>query len=192
MTDCAVGVEIMDDNSGGWLSSDDVFADFGHKIRHGYDPEIVDRHLEALAAGIKALRREVDAADSVDDEPLHVMMRAGLRSVEEALEETRAKVEATLAQAEQDAERRLADANSKAKAICSSGEEKAHQLETAIEIRLIEVAALDQEIELRQIALRTAAAELLQLADGISDEAAIDLRDSDAEGSTDPSESTTT
>jgi hypothetical protein len=30
------------------------------------------------------------------------------------------------------------------------------------------------------------------LADGIIDEAAIDLRDSDAEGSTDPSESTTT
>jgi hypothetical protein len=45
---------------------------------------------------------------------------------------------------------------------------------------------------LRQSALRTAAAELLLLADGISDEAAIDLRDSDAEGSTDPSESATT
>jgi len=181
-----------DDNSGAWLSSDDVFVGFGEKVRRGYNPEIVDCHLEALAAGIKALRREVDSASHMADESLDVMMRAGRRSVEEALEEARARVEMMLADAEQDSERRLADANSKAKAICSSGEEKAHQLETAIEIRLIEVAALDQEIELRQIALRTAAAELLQLADGISDEAAIDLRDSDAEGSTDPSESTTT
>jgi len=183
---------MMDDNRGAWLSSDDVFADFGQKIRHGYDPEIVDRHLEVLAAGIKALRREVDAADSVDDEPLRVMMRAGLRSVEEAFEETRAKVEATLAQAEQDAERRLADANSKAKAICFSGEEKAHQQQETIDIRRAEITALDEEIELRQSALRTAAAELLLLADGIIDNGAIDLRDSDAEGSTDPSESATT
>ncbi len=43
---------MMDDNSGGWLSSDDVFADFGEKVRRGYDPDVVDRHLEVLAAGI--------------------------------------------------------------------------------------------------------------------------------------------
>ncbi len=182
----------MDDNSGAWLSSDDVFADFGQKIHRGYDPEIVDRHLEALAAGIKALRREVDSASHIDDESLDVMMRAGLRSVEEALEEARARVEMMLADAEQDSERRLADANSKAKAICSSGEEKAHQQQETIDIRRVEIASLDDEIKLRQSALRTAAAELLLLADGIIDKGAIDLRDSDAEGSTDPSEWTTT
>ncbi len=183
---------MMDDSSGGWLSSDDVFADFGEKVRRGYDPEIVDRHLEAIAAGIKALRREVDAADYIDDEPLHVMMRAGRRSVEDALEETRAKVETILAQAEQDAEQRLADAESAADAIRGTADEEAHLQQETIDIRRVEIASLDDEIKLRQSALRTAAAELLLLADGISDEAAIDLRDSDAEGSTDPSESTTT
>jgi hypothetical protein len=183
---------MTDDNSGEWLSSDDVFVDLGEKVRRGYDPEAVDRHLEVLAAGIKALRREVDSGGHVDDESLGVMMRAGRRSVEEALEEARARADVILADAERDAAKCLAEADSKADEICSGAEQEAHRHEETVEIRRIEVAALDEEIEMRQNALRTAAAELLQLADGIIDDADIDLRALDGPGSADADESLTT
>ena len=180
---------MTDDNSGAGLSSDIVFVDFGEKVRRGYDPETVDRHLEALAASMKALRHEVDSAGHIDDESLYLMMSAGRRSVEEALAEARARVEVMLADAERDSERRLADAESKADEICSAAEVRAQEQEENIEIRLIEVTALNEEIELRQSALRTAAAELLQLADRFIDDPVIDLRESDAAGSTDADES---
>ena len=119
------------------------------------------------------------------------MMRAGRRSVEEALDEARTRADVILTAAERDAEERLTDANKKAKTIRAAAEEEAHRQEETVEIRRIEVAALDEEIEMRQSALRTAAAELLLLADGI-DDTAIDLRESDGESSTDADESLTT
>ena len=96
------------------------------------------------------------------------------------------------ADAERDAAKCLAEADSKADEICSGAEQEAHRHEETVEIRRIEVAALDEEIEMRQRALRTAAAELLQLADGIIDDADIDLRALDGSGSSDADESLTT
>jgi hypothetical protein len=160
-----------------WLGPDDVLVDFGEKVRRGYDPEVVDRHLELLAAGIKALRREVDGALHIDDESLQVMMRAGRRSVEEALEEAREKAATMLSDAETESERIRSEAHAKVNEILAAGEEEAHRQEETIEIRHIEIAALDEEITLRQKALRATAAELLRLADGIVDDAEIDLRD---------------
>ena len=52
---------MMHDNNGEWLSADDVFVDFGERVRRGYDPERVDSHLEAVASGIKALRSQIDS-----------------------------------------------------------------------------------------------------------------------------------
>ena len=184
---------MTDANFGKWLSHDDVFVDFGEKVRRGYDPEIVDRHLEYLSAGIRALRREVDSADRIDDESLQVMMRAGRRSVEDALEEARTKADGMIADAESEGARLIGEAHSEATQIRSSGEETISQQEETIEIRRIEIEALDEEIEVRQKALRATAAELLQLADGIADgigdEAAIDIRDAEADGEVSASES---
>ena len=120
------------------------------------------------------------------------MMRAGRRSIDEALEEARVRAEVILADAERDAEQRLADVDSKVEEILTTTEEEAREHQATVEIRGIEIAALDGEIETRQSALRTAAAELLQLADGMSDATTIDLRESDAAGSTDAGESVTT
>ena len=172
-----------------WLSGDDVFVDFGEKVRRGYDPEIVDRHLEYLSAGIRALRREVDSADRVDDESLQVMMRAGRRSVEDALEEARLKADGMIAEAESESARLIGEAHAEANQIRATGEEEARQQEETIEIRRIEIEALDEEIEVRQKALRAAAAELLQLADGIADgipdRPEIDIRESDSDEAAD-------
>lgn len=179
-TDGTVGGAMTYDDGGMWLSPEDVLTDFGEKVRRGYDPEIVDRHLEHLATGVKALRREIDSTLNIDDESLQVMMRAGRRSVEEALEEAREKANSMISDAEGEAQRIVSQAHAKADQIRATGDEETRRQEETIEIRRIEIDALDEEIAVRQKALRAAAAELLRLADGIVDDQPIDLRDSPA------------
>jgi DivIVA domain-containing protein len=164
-----------------WLSPDDVHIEFGERVRRGYDPDLVDRHLDALADGVRALRREVESAVNIDDESLQVMMRAGRRSVEEALEEAREKADSMVSEAEAKSERILSQAHAKANQIRAAGDDEVRRQEETIEIRRIEIEALDEEIALRQKALRAAAAELLRLADGIVDDdhEEIDLRPSE-------------
>jgi hypothetical protein len=82
-----------------------------------------------------------------------------------------------LSDAEAESERIRTEAQANATQLLAAGEEEAQRQEETIEIRHIEIAALDEEIMVRQKALRATAAELLRLADGIVDDAEIDLRD---------------
>ncbi|MFQ5557921.1 MAG: hypothetical protein ACE5GB_10510, partial [Acidimicrobiales bacterium] len=72
----------MPDDHPEWIDSADVFADLGDKVRRGYDPDRVDRHLARLAEAVDKMRSELERRAAAEQESLDVLMRATRRSVE--------------------------------------------------------------------------------------------------------------
>ncbi len=162
------------------LDPAEVMREFA-RVRRGYDPAAVDRHLATLARRVA----ELVERGTAPDESLDLVLQATRRSVEEALQDARARAEAVVAEAEEVAASRIAEAEAAADVVTTHAAEKVFALDAegreryAEMVRLTDartesLARLDAEIADRRQALRTAAVELERLAETLGEPAATD------------------
>jgi len=170
------------EESGTGLDPAGVVRDFA-RVRRGYDPAAVDRHLATLAEKMAALTER----ETAPDESLDLVLQATRRSVDEALQDARARAETIVAEAEEVAASRIAEAEAAADTVTTHAAEKVFALDAegreryAEMVRLTDartdtLARLEAEIADRREVLRATAADLEQLAQTLAEPASTDTR----------------
>lgn len=140
------------------LTPNDVFADFGRRVKNGYDPGRVEKHLRRVADGVSDLVSQINGDETVS-ESVELVMRATRKSVDEVLNDARGRATEIVRAAE-----------SHASTITISAEELAtkrrEDLESDIAARIDEaesrLAAVEELIARRQTQLREFEAKVEQ------------------------------
>ncbi len=145
------------------ISSEDVFIDFGERVRNGYDPGRVERHLRTLSDGIVGLRELIDNG-GLESESVELVLKATRRSVDEALGEARDRASGIVSDALAEAEGIRKNARQKAARRQSAAESELERVATRQDALSQGITTLESEIETRKSALLDASVQLANLA----------------------------
>jgi len=132
------------------LTRNDVFADFGRRVKNGYDPGRVEKHLRRIADGVSDLTSQING-DAEVSESVELVMKATRRSVDSALSDAHARAGEIVSAAE-----------SHATTITISAEqlaaERLNEVERDLSDRIADsesrLGAIEELIEQRQTELR--------------------------------------
>lgn len=142
------------------------------RVRKGYAPDAVDRHLAEVRAGVQAL---VEARDA-PDESLDLVLKATRRSVDEALQDARDRAESIVAEARAEAEAVREEAAERCRDLDAESRERYAEMVRLTDAASETLADLDQRISERQGQLRSVATELVQLAGRLAPPARDEIR----------------
>ena len=155
------------------LNKNDVFANFGRRVKNGYDPGRVERHLRKIADGVDDLVGRINGDQEVS-ESVELVMKATRQSVDTVLSDARGRAKEIVGYAE-----------SQAATIKISAEDAAQSIRQATEADIAErirdaeskLGAINELIDSRQAILRefedkvaTRLAELRSASDSIRDQ----------------------
>jgi len=149
-----------------------VYADFGRRVKNGYDPGRVERHLRKVADGVGELVSRINGDQDVS-ESVELVMKATRQSVDTALSDARSRADEIVGFAESHATTLTVSAEESAANMVKTAEQDIASRIHDAESRL---GAIDELIETRQARLRdfeakvaTRLLELCSASDSIRD-----------------------
>ncbi len=160
------------------LTRDDVFADFGRRVKNGYDPGRVERHLRKVADGVADLVSRINGDQDVS-ESVELVMKATHKSVDAALSDARSRADEIVGFAESHAVTITVSAEESAANLLREAEESvADRIREAestlgainelINTRQKELAEFEAKVAKRVSELRSASDSIRDIAQDVS------------------------
>ncbi len=160
------------------ITRDDVFADFGRRVKNGYDPGRVERHLRKVADGVADLVSRINGDQDVS-ESVELVMKATHKSVDAALSDARSRADEIVGfaeshavtitvSAEESAANLLREAEESVAARIREAESTLGAINELIKTRQEELAEFEAKVARRVSELRAASDSIRDIAQDVA------------------------